>query len=127
MSLKFLFIMIFTITSAHAADIKLNYGLFNYHYSSSSDALVMKGKLLNLNLPKSDCNAPLVKKFEADINKTLDRMVKQRAPIPEGMEISLPEEKIYQSRSTPAGKFFLKLPEKFKKLITADKFKCGKK
>lgn len=87
----------------------------------------MKGKQLDLNLLRSECNAPLVKNFETDLKKSLDHMVKHRSPIPEGMEITLIDEKIYQSRSTLAGKFLLKLPEKFKKLISADKFKCGKK
>lgn len=127
MSVRILFVFIISIVSTYASDIKLTYGLFNYHYESSKNAISMKGKQLSLNLPKSDCNSSLVKNFETDIKKTLDRMIKQKSPIPGGMEIALPEEKIYQSRTTPAGKFFLKLPDSFKKLITANKFKCGTK
>lgn len=120
-------VLVFTIlisTSVSAKELEVTYGLFNYKVKHSPQEILMTGKGLNLSMKEKPCNKKLIETFSKSIDTMLKRMDKQVSPEKESLKIESDKVKTYQSKTTPAGKFFLSLPESMKKLKIMEDLDC---
>lgn len=111
-------------TSLSAKEIKVRYVFFYYQLDYSFRELKMTGKGLDLSMKEKPCNEKHLKKFTKSIESVLKRVNKQKTPEKESFAVETDEDKFYQSKTTPAGKFFLSLPDAFKKLKILEELEC---
>ncbi len=124
--MKSVLIFLILLNVANASELKVRYGLFNYELTYSEESLLMRGKGLEINLEKKDCNKKLILEFSKRVDTVLKRMDNFTTPVPEGLEIEKDKKKIYQPRTTPSGRYFLSLPEEMKKIKLREKLNCEK-
>lgn len=115
---------LFISTSVSAKDLDVTYGLFKYHIKYSPSEILMTGKALNLSMKEKPCNKKLILNFSNSIETMLKRMDKQKTAEKESLSIVYDKEQTYQSKITPAGRFFLSLPESMKKLKIMEDLEC---
>lgn len=117
-------IAFFFVTLAHSEEIKVRYGLFNYSLNHQENKIVLTGNDIDLSLTKSACNRALFTDFSRELKAVTQRMSVQKTKNESAVEIKTDKVTSYSSKTSAEGRYFLKLPDYFRKLKIREKLKC---
>lgn len=127
MFLKLLFCILFTITTASAAELRVRDSLKNYSLTYSSELVKFESKGMKLSLEKQSCNQDLLEKFSRQVELMQRKAIKKSKPADGDLHLISDKSTSYLAPLSMGGRFFRAIPREIKRLKVEESLRCKKK
>jgi hypothetical protein len=125
MYIKLMIVSLIFINSSWASETSVTFGLMKYQINLDKKKTELKGKNLSISLDRSKCNSDIYDQFKKNVEHTLEIMPTHSGSSVEKVEVISGTKKSFFDPSSPKGKYFLTLPDLFKKTKIQSSLKCA--
>jgi plasmid maintenance system killer protein len=123
MFMKFIMLLTLTTSFVFATEVDVSYGLMRFSLMTSKDNITFEDKVFK----KDRCNQKIIEEFEKDLITAIKKMPIIKTSEAERVLVKTPGKESSLERRSPAGRYFLTLPETFRKLQIQNEIRCKKK
>ncbi len=126
MFLKSISVFILSMPLAFAGEILVKEGMRSYNLKHSENFIELKAASIELSLVKKPCNEKLMKKFNAQVETVLKRMIKQVQTSGSSLKLVVDAREFYTPMNSLAGKFFSDVPDEMRRMKIEESLRCDK-
>lgn len=125
MFIKCLIVSLLFINLAHAEETSVSFGLMKYQLIFEEQKAELKGRNLSLSLDRRKCNSYIFDRFKKNVHHNLEIMNINANASKEKIEVIAGAKKSFFDHRSKQGRYFLSLPDQFKKVKIESNLKCN--